>query len=208
MFAAGFGMSTRLSLQRLAHRCLRGWLAMTACAMAATALAQSPVRSMEVTHDGDTYVVKAQMFAPVTQAIAWDVLTDFPNMAKWVPHVRDSTIVKPGDKQFTIEQRGTAKFAGPSLSYTSLREIVVNPQTTIESTQIKGSMKLHSLMTVSPEGDGTRMQYQLEIVPGLLASAVMSEDVLKHEIEEQFTAIVGEMVKRRKQGVRMSARHP
>ena len=192
-------MSTRLALQRWASRCLRGWFALTACAMAATALAQSPVRGMEVTHDGDTYVVKAQMFAPVTQAIAWDVLTDFPNMAKWVPNVRESTIVKPGDKQFTIEQRGTAKFAGPRFSYTSLREIVVNPQTTIESTQIKGSMKVqHSLMRVSPEGDGTRMQYQLEIVPGLLASAVMSEDVLKHEIEEQFTAIVGEMMKRKR----------
>ena len=199
MLAEGFGMSARLSLQRLAHRCLRGWLALTACAMAATALAQSPVRSIEVTHDGDTYVVKAQVFAPVTQAIAWDVLTDFPNMAKWVPNVRDSTIVKPGGKQFTIEQRGTAKFAGPSFSYTSLREIVVNPQTTIESTQIKGSMKLqHSLMTVGPEGDGTRMQYQLEIVPSLLASAVMSENFLKHEIDEQFTAIVGEMKKRKK----------
>ena len=94
-------MSMRLSLQRLARHCLRGCLALAACAMAATALAQSPVRSMEVTYDGDTYVVKAQMFAPVTQAIAWDVLTDFPNMAKWVPNVRESIIVKPGDKQFT-----------------------------------------------------------------------------------------------------------
>ena len=139
-----------------------------------------------------------QIFAPVTQAIAWDVLTDFPNMAKWVPNVRESTIVKQGDKQFTIEQRGTAKLAGPSFVHES-REIVVNPQTTIESTQIKGSLKLqHSLMRVSPEGDGTRMQYQLEIVPSLLASVVMSEDVLKHEIEEQFTAIVGEMMKRKK----------
>jgi len=188
-----------LSPQQFARRCLRGWLALTACAIAASAVAQSPVRSVEVAHDGDTYVVKAQVFAPVDPAIAWDVLTDFPNMAKWVPNVQESTIVKPGDKRFTIEQRGTAKFAGLSFSYTSLREIVVNPPTTIESTQIKGSMKLqHSLMSVSPEGAGTRMRYQLEIVPSMLASVVTSEDFLKHEIEEQFTAIVGEMMKRKK----------
>ena len=75
---------------------------------------------------------------------------------------------------------------------------VVNPQTTIESTQIKGSMKLqHSLMTVSAEESGTRMQYRLEVIPSFLASAVMSEDFLKHEIEEQFTAIIGEMVRRK-----------
>ena len=188
-------MSTRLSLRR----CVGGLCALAIWMLVANAAAQSPVRSIDVTHDGDAYVVKAQMFAPVSRAVAWDVLTDFPNMAKWVPNVTDSTIVKPGDKQFTIEQRGTAKFVGLSFSYTSLREIVVNPQTTIESTQIKGSMKLqHSLMTVSPDGDGTRMQYQLELVPSLLASAVMSEDFLKHEIEEQFTAIVGEMIKRKR----------
>lgn len=192
-------MPTRVSLRRFVHACLGGLLALAACTLAANAAAQSPVRSIDVTHDGDTYVVKALMFAPVSLAIAWDVLTDFPNMAKWVPNVTESTIVKPGDKQFTIEQRGTAKFAGLSFSYTSLREIVVNPQTTIKSTQVKGSMKLQqSLMTVSPEGDGTRMQYQLELVPSMLASAVMSEDFLKHEIEEQFTAIVGEMIKRKK----------
>jgi hypothetical protein len=185
--------------KRLIHACLRGCFAWVVWALAANALAQSPMRSIEVTYDGDTYVVKALMFAPVAQAIAWDVLTDFPHMANWVPNVQESTIVKPGDTRFTIEQRGTAKFAGLSFSYTSLREIVLNPQTTIDSKQIKGSMKLqHSLMTVSPEGDGTRMQYQLEVVPSMLASAVMSQDYLKHEIEEQFTAIVGEMIKRKK----------
>ncbi|HVO08086.1 MAG TPA: SRPBCC family protein, partial [Burkholderiaceae bacterium] len=148
--------------------------------MAANAQVQSPIRNIDVTRDGDAYVVKAQMFAPVAQTIAWDVLTDFPNMAKWVPNVRESMVVKPGDRQFTIEQKGTAKFAGLSFSYTSLRKIVLNPQTTIESTQIEGSMKLqHSLMTVSAADGGTRMLYQLEVVPNMLASVVMSEDFLK-----------------------------
>ena len=192
-------MSTRVSLQGFAHACLRGFVALAIFTMAASATAQSPVRSIDVAYDGETYVVKARMFAPVTQAIAWDVLTDFPNMAKWVPNVVESTIVKPGDKQMTIEQRGNAKFGALSIAYTSLREIVLNPQTTILSTQVKGSMKRQkSLMTLSAEADGTRMQYELEIVPSFLASTVLSADFLKHEIQEQFTAIVGEMVKRKK----------
>jgi len=37
--------------------------------------------------------------------------------------------------------RGTVKFGGLSFSYTSLRDIVLNPQTTIQSTQIKGSSR-------------------------------------------------------------------
>jgi hypothetical protein len=193
-------MSTRASLQGFAHAWLRGWLALAAaCAIAANAAAQSPVRSIDVAYDGETYVVKAQMFAPVSQAIAWDVLTDFTHMAAWVPNVRESSIVRPGDKQMTIEQSGIAKFGLLSFSYTSLREIVLNPQTTIESTQIKGSMRRQqSVMTLSTEGDGTRLQYQLELVPSGLASTVLSQDRLKHDIEEQFTAIVGEMIRRKK----------
>ena len=42
------------------------------------------------------------------------------------------------------------------------------------------------------------MVYQLEIVPSLLASTVISEDLLKHDIEEEFTAIIGEMNRRKK----------
>ena len=192
-------MCSSASLKGFAQACLRGGLALAAFTIAASAVAQSPVRSIDVAYDGETYVVKAQMFAPVTQAIAWDVLTDFTHMAGWVPNVRESAIVKPGERQMTVEQHGVAKYGALSFAYTSVRDIVVNPQTTIQSTQVKGSMRRQqSLMTLSAEADGTRLQYQLEVVPSMLASAVLSPDFLKHEIEEQFTAIVGEMVKRKK----------
>lgn len=175
-----------------------GLVVVSTVVVTATA-AESPVRSIDVTRDGDAYVLKADMVAPVPPALAWEVLTDFPNMARWVPSVNDSHILKPGDTKFTVEQRGTAKFGALKFDYTSVREIELNPQTTIRSTQLKGSMKKQqSLMKLSAEGNGTLMQYQLELVPSFFASAVISEDLLKQEISEQFTAIVGEMVRRRK----------
>ena len=190
-----------MSNRPLSHPWTPAWrragLALAALTIAASAAAQ--VRSIDVAYDGEKYVVKAQMFAPVPQATAWAVLTDFDNMASWVPNVRDSHVVKPGDKQMTIEQNGTAKLGPLSLPYTSLREIVVDPKTTIQSTQVKGSMKRQqSLMTLSAADGGTKMVYQLEIVPSLLVSTVISEDLLKHDIEEEFTAIIGEMNRRKK----------
>jgi len=192
-------MLTCTSLQRLVLACLRGAVALAVAAIASGASAQSPVRSIDVNYDGETYVVKAVMFAPVVQAIAWDVLTDFAHMAGWVPNVRESSVLKQEGSQMMIEQRGTAKFGVLSIPYTTVREIVMNPQTTIRSTQVKGSMrKLQSLMTLSADGDGTHMLYQLELVPSVFASGALSKDFLKHEVEEQFTAIVGEMMKRKK----------
>ena len=179
---------------------LRFWLAIVALAVVSAASAQtSPVRNIDVVYENATYVVNAEMYAPVSQDVVWEVLTDFANMQKWVPNVVESRIVKPGEKQLTVEQHGNAKFAGLSFGYTSQREMVLNPQQTIQATQVKGSLrKMQSLMTLSPEAGGTKMQYRLEVVPNFLAATVMSPDFLKHEINEQFTAIVGEMLKRKK----------
>ena len=79
-------------------------LVLAVCLFAAAPHAWSQVRGVEVARNGDTYVVTVQAFAPVNRAIAWDVLTDFTHMAAWVPNLRESTVVKPGDRQMTIEQ--------------------------------------------------------------------------------------------------------
>jgi len=179
----------------------RLFLAGLAC-LAVHAVAQdkaSPVRSVEITQNDDGYVANIVMQAPVPPKIAWDVLTDFGNMEKWVPNVRESKIVTNDGNVLTIEQKGNAKFGLLSIPYTSVRKMQLDPQNTILATQVSGSMrKLVALMRVTPDGSGTRLDYRLEIVPGLAASTVMSKDFLKGELTEQFTAIVGEMVRRAK----------
>jgi len=161
--------------------------------------ADSPVRSIDVAYDGETYVVTVHMFAPVSQATAWEVLTDFAHMAAWVPNLKESNVIKFGENQLTIEQKGTAKVGPFSFPYTSVREIVMNPQTTINSKQIQGEMRRQqSLMTLSADAGGTQLVYRLELVPTWLAARAMSEGQLKRAMEEQFTAIVAEMIRRKK----------
>ena len=186
-------------LHGIARACRRIFTLMICCAVVASAAAESPVRSIDVAYDGETYVVTAHMVAPVSKAIAWEVLTDFSHMAAWVPNLRESNVIKPGENQLTIEQNGTAKFGPFSFSYSSVREIVMNPQITIESKQIKGEMRRQqSLMTLSADAGGTRLVYRLELVPTGMAAKAISEERLKHDMEEQFTAIVAEMIKRKK----------
>jgi transposase len=81
----------------------------------------------------------------------------------------------------------------------SIALTLMNPQTAIESKQIHGEMRrLQSLMTLSADAGGTQLAYRLELVPTGLAAGVMSEERLKRDMEEQFTAIVAEMIKRKK----------
>ena len=159
--------------------------------------ADSPIRSIDVVQDSDRYRADLVMFAPVPLNVAWDVLTDFDHMAKWVPNLRESkgTVTEPNTVM--VEQQGTAKFGIFSFPYTSVRKMQLTPQKTVKATQIEGNMKqLESLMTLTPDGNGTRLNYHLEMVPGGLAATVLSKDFLQHELSDQFTAIIGEMVRR------------
>ncbi len=159
--------------------------------------ADSPIRSIDVTFDGETYVLNAVMFAPVARAVAWDVLTDFDHMAGWVPNVTESKVLKRDEASITVEQRGVAKYGALSFPYDTERKLDLKPQATIDSTQIKGSLRrVTSTMTLEPDGKGTRLTYHLEIVPSLLAGALLSKEFVQHEISEQFTAIIAEMVRR------------
>jgi len=182
------------------RRCLHG-LAALAYLAASTAFAQdkSPVRSLEIVQNNEGYVANVVMFAPVAPSIAWTVLTDFDNMPKWVPNLRESKIVERNGNAVIIEQKGVAKFGLLSFPYTSVRKMHLDPQHTIDSTQVSGTMRRQrSLMNVSPEGAGTRLDYKLEIEPAGIAASVISKDFLQHELTEQFTAIVGEMLSRGK----------
>ena len=161
------------------------------------AAVESPIRSIEVVQDSDRYRADVVMFAPVPLNVAWDVLTDFDHMAKWVPNLRESkgTVTEPNT--VTVEQQGVAKFGIFSFPYSSVRKMQLNPQKTVKATQIEGSMKqLESLMTLTSDGNGTRLNYHLEMVPAGLASAVLSKDFVQNELTEQFKAIIGEMVRR------------
>jgi carbon monoxide dehydrogenase subunit G len=174
--------------------------ALAASLVAAGAFAQSPVKTFDVVQNDNGYVANVVMFAAVPQAVAWGVLTDFDNMQGWVPNVKSSRITgREGDNTLTVEQKGTAKFGLLSFPYTSVRRMQLEPQRTIQSTQVTGSMKrLVSLMKLSADGAGTRLDYRLELEPSGIAASVMSKEFLQHELTEQFTAIVSEMVRRAK----------
>jgi Polyketide cyclase / dehydrase and lipid transport len=116
----------------------------------AHAAGDSPIRTIDVVQESDRYKADVVMFAPVPANVAWDVLTDFDHMARWVPNVRESKVTATEANTVTVEQHGVAKFGLASFPYTSVRQMQLNPQTTVRATQIKGSMReLMSLMTLA-----------------------------------------------------------
>ncbi|MEO8344667.1 MAG: SRPBCC family protein [Betaproteobacteria bacterium] len=174
-------------------------LALLALACTPAIAADSPIRSLDVAFEGDAYIVNAVFFAPASQTVAWDVLTDFENLAKWVPNVTESKVIKRTDTSVFVEQRGVARYGAASFPYTTERRIDLKPPAGIKTAQLKGNMRrVESAIMLEPDGQGTRIVYHLEIVPSTFAGAVMSKKFVEHEVGEQFSAIVGEMTRRTK----------
>jgi len=155
------------------------------------------VRSLTVTHAGGAYVCDAVLFAPVPQGLAFDVLTDVDRMVDWVPNLRQSRITRREGNVAWIEQVGLAQYGILSFNFSTERLLVLNRPSSIDAVQLRGTAnKYNSFLRLTPEAGGTRLDYHAEFEPGLLASIVLSREFMEHEIAEQFTAMIQEMVRR------------
>lgn len=178
---------------------MRAWLLLLAVLLfPATVRAQGGyVRSLTVTHAGSAYFCDAVLFAPVPQSLAFEVLTDVERMVEWVPNLRQSRILNREGNVILIEQVGLAQFGFLSFNFSTERRLVLNRPTTIDAVQVRGSAnRYNSQLRLTPQASGTRLDYHAEFEPGLLASIVVSREFMEHEIAEQFTAMIQEMVRR------------
>ncbi len=166
----------------------------------APALAARTRVFVEVSRDGDTFRIDAALFAPVPLDLAWEVLTDFERMEQFVPNVRDSRILSRQGDRLTILQRGVARFGPLAFPFESERIVEISRPSEIRSSQVKGNMRrLESFTRFAATDGGTRLSYRVEVEPGAFFPAALTERFLIHEIEEQFEAIVAEMIRRERQ---------
>ena len=118
-------------------------------------------------------------------------------MATFVPNLAASRAVVRSGNRVRLQQRGVARFGPLAFPFESQREIELVPIEVIRSRQTVGSMRhLVSLTTLSADGEGTRIDYHVEVDPGALYPSFVTQTFLKDEVAEQFAAIEREMRRR------------
>jgi hypothetical protein len=177
------------------------WLLWAALALAAAAAGAAPQSSIRVSRDGEAYIVDAILIAPVGRAEAWSVLTDFDAMSRFVPSLSESRVLRRAGNRLSISQKGVARFGLLWFAFESVREVELEPLRSVRSRNIGGTLRrLDSLTIFSDAEGGTRISYRLEVVPDFWLPGFIGEAFIKHEIREQFEAIVVEMLRRRGSG--------
>jgi ribosome-associated toxin RatA of RatAB toxin-antitoxin module len=153
---------------------------------------------VKVTRRGDTFLVDALLFAPVSPREAWAVLTDFDHMSAFVPNLSESRVTSRSDDELVVAQKGVARFGVLSFPFESVREVELHPYDSIRSQNIRGNLaRLVSVTRLTGAEGGTRIDYQVEVLPAFWVPGFVGEFLIKHEITEQFEAIVKEMLRRR-----------
>lgn len=170
------------------------------------ASAEEEIR-IEISRKGELFVVHAFLFAPVPPRDAWVVLTDFENMTAFVPNLSESRVMNRSGDRLTVAQKGVARFGVLAYPFESVREVELFPFEAVRSRNVGGNVsRVDSTTRLVAFERGTRISYYVEVEPGFWFPGFVGEAFLKHEIREQFEAIVREMVRRRQVGAPVSER--
>lgn len=156
-------------------------------------------------NDGDTggFTVDVDVRAPVPRRVAYTVLSDFAHMAAFVPNVEKSEVLSRDGSHLRVQQQGRMRYGLFSVGFSSVRDVELLPDR-ILARGITGTAKhMESELRFEVErAEGapeTRFHYHAWIVPELGLPPLIGPAAVRHEVAEQFTAMVQEMIRRHAQ---------
>lgn len=151
---------------------------------------------------GDTFIVEANFQAPVRSRTAWDVLVDYEHMASIMSNMESSKIASRNGNTLIVKQSGVARFGIFSYAFQVEREIRLEPMKRILTKNLSGSLKRMEsevMLTSASQESSVRIVYHGEFVFGSTLAGLFAQSFLRHEVEEQFQALVAEMRRREAQ---------
>jgi len=179
---------------------MRRWLIVAWLALGlGPAFGAEPIDHETVVADYRAGVYHASLSVPVAvpPALALAVLTDFDHMAEFVPNLTASRVVSRNGNVYRVAQQGKANFGPFGFAFESERQIEVLPDGRILSKALSGSTRyMRSEMRVRGSGAGSTLDYRIEMIPDRWAPAILGVGFMRHELAEQFTALVREMERR------------
>lgn len=159
--------------------------------------ASEPKVAVAVVKNGETFIVDATLDVAVPPAVVWGVLTDFDHMTSIVSNLTYSRVMSREGNTWVVQQKGAARFGLLSFPFESEREIKLEPMRRVLAKNLSGTLKrMESEAQLIPTSAGTQVKYHAEVVPDSLLVELFGASFMRHEFEEQFSAMGREMLKR------------
>jgi uncharacterized membrane protein len=177
-----------------------GLALLLAAAVAATpAHAVTDAADIAVSVEKDGAAVKVRVDCPVDapRAVAWDVLTDYDNMAKFVSNLTQSVVRMRFGNRAQVYQKGKASRGPLSIAFENVREVDMSPQTEIRSKLISGDTMPAEFVTRLEERDGrVHIVHTGRYTPSLWVPPIVGPALIEAETRKQYGEIRAEIERR------------
>jgi hypothetical protein len=147
---------------------------------------------------GRAVVVDVAMPVEAMPLEAWQVMTDYDHMARFVSNLDESKVLSRVGDTLTVFQKGTATRGPLSFSFENVREIVLTPYREIRSRMISGDLESSEFTTRVMESNGfTQITNHGEFVPKIWVPPVIGPSLIAAETRRQFGQLRTEILRRK-----------
>lgn len=178
---------------RLEAGCWRS-LALLLASIHFAAAAEVTVR---VARQDNAFQVDAMLLVAVEQRLAWQVLTDYDNLAGFVPGMRSSRIVSGAGEPLLLEQKGESGLLLFKVPIEVVSRIDEAPFDTIRFQSVGGTLKNQTGQWALDRHDhATRVSYRADITPGFPLPPLIGPAIVGRDVRLMVDSVGREMLRR------------
>ncbi|MEJ8847695.1 SRPBCC family protein [Variovorax rhizosphaerae] len=188
------------------RRCAR-MVALAAMVFGTQVAAQAPVQtrpplptqiSIETTGKGNLIIVDASDEMQVEARTVWDAVTDYDNLAEFIPDMRVSRVVQREGNTLLVEKQGEFRFLLFRQPVDVRMKVIESPQRRVVARAVGGNVRaLLGVYAIESLPEGTvRPSYSGRLIPDFPVPPLIGVPVVRRVLAKQVTAPVDEIVRR------------
>ena len=129
--------------------------------------------------------------------IAWEVLSDYDNLAQFIPDMKSSRVVSRYGNRVLVEQKGEFGFFFYRQPVDVMLEVVEEPRRRIDARRISGNIRdLETHYDLKTSDAGVRLDYAGRFIPEFSVPPLFGMPMVRRVVERRFRAMVEEIVRR------------
>lgn len=176
-------------------------LAIVLCALAAALgmarFACAGELTIDVSREGEFVSVKASVEVDADMGIAWEVLTDYDHLARFIPDMKSSRVVKRDGSSVVVEQKGEFGFLFFSKDIDVTLAVSEQPPRRIDARAIAGNLKdLEASYELKGSAGGMQLGYTGRFVPDFFLPPLIGMPLVRRSLERRLRAMVDEIERR------------
>lgn len=153
--------------------------------------------TVQVTRQESAFQVEADLLVAVDQRVAWEVLTDYNNLASFVPGMRSSRIVSVPGEPLLLEQKGESGFLLFRVPIEVVSRIEEASLNTIRFQSVGGNLtNKRGEWALERHDHATRVGYRASIIPAFLLPPLIGPAIVGRDVRIMVESVGREMLRR------------